>query len=122
MKKADFRLILVVGVFCAAMLIGRRFFQTGGACVVVQVNGEVYGTYSLDTDQTVYINDTNVLVISGGKVFMSEADCPDSLCIRQGAISVSGTMIVCLPNRVVVQVVNGDSDGSTEEGYDAVVG
>ncbi|MCD7763903.1 MAG: NusG domain II-containing protein [Lachnospiraceae bacterium] len=122
MKKADFGLILAVVVFCAALLIGRRFFQTDGALVMVQVDGEIYGTYSLDTDQTVYINDTNVLIISGGKAYMSEADCPEGLCILQGSISAGGTMIVCLPNRVVVQVVDDDSGGSAEEGYDAVIG
>ena len=44
------------------------------------------------------------------------ADCPDKLCVRQGALDRNG-VIVCLPNRVVVRV-------STESGadYDAVVG
>ncbi len=122
MKKADFRLLLIVGVLCAALLVCRSFFQSEGAAVVVQVDGDIYGTYPLNQDQTIYINDTNVLVIADGKACMSEADCPDGLCIRQGSISLSGTMIVCLPNRVVVQVVEEDSEDGTEEGYDAVTG
>ncbi|MCC8050638.1 MAG: NusG domain II-containing protein [Clostridiales bacterium] len=122
MKKADFRLLLIVGVLCAALLVCRSFFQSEGAAVFVQVDGDIYGTYPLNQDQTIFINDTNVLVIADGKACMSEADCPDGLCIRQGSISLSGTMIVCLPNRVVVQVVDEDSEDGTEEGYDAVIG
>ncbi|MCC8137400.1 MAG: NusG domain II-containing protein [Clostridiales bacterium] len=123
MKKADFKLLLAAGVFCAVLLAGRCFFQKEGASVVVQADGELYGTYSLNTDQTIYINDTNVLVIEDGEAYMLEADCPDGLCIQQGSISVSGTMIVCLPNRVVVQVTeDGVSDNGTDGGYDAVTG
>ncbi|MCD7746184.1 MAG: NusG domain II-containing protein [Lachnospiraceae bacterium] len=120
MKKADIRLILIVGVLCAALLIGRRFFQEDGASVVVQVDGEVYGTYSLNKDQTIQINDTNVLVIEDGEAYMSEASCPDGLCISQGRISANGMMIVCLPNRVVVQVI--DEEDEEEDGVDSVAG
>ncbi|MCD8012453.1 MAG: NusG domain II-containing protein [Lachnospiraceae bacterium] len=121
MKKADIRLILIVGVICAVLLIGRQIFTEDGATVVVQVDGEVYGTYSLNKNQTVQINDTNVLVIEDGEAYMSEASCPDGLCISQGRISSSGTLIVCLPNRVVVQVIEEDDDGE-EDGLDSVAG
>lgn len=118
MKKADVRLILIVGVVCAALLIWRTLFLEEGVSVVVQVNGETYGTYSLNKNQTVSINDTNVLVIADGEAWMSEANCPDGLCVSQGHISTNGSMIVCLPNRVVVQVV--DADAEDDGGVDAI--
>jgi len=120
MKKADIKLILIVGAVCAALLLLRYFRMDTGASVVVEVNGETYGTYSLSKDQTIQINDTNVLVIEDGEAYMSEASCPDGLCISQGHISANGTMIVCLPNRVVVQVLDDDTDA--EDGLDAVTG
>ncbi|MCD7736623.1 MAG: NusG domain II-containing protein [Lachnospiraceae bacterium] len=120
MKKADVRLILFAGIVCVALLIWRSVFQEAGASVLVEVDGETYGTYSLDRDQTVYINDTNVLVIEDGEAYMSEADCPDGLCISQGHISASGTMIVCLPNRVVVRVI--DAETEDEDDVDIVAG
>ncbi|MCC8066825.1 MAG: NusG domain II-containing protein [Clostridiales bacterium] len=121
MKKADIRLLLIVGAACVVLLIWRSLFQEDGASVVVQVDGEVYGTYSLSKDQTIRINDTNVLVISDGEAYMSEANCPDGLCISQGHISAEGTMIVCLPNRVVVQIVDTDDD-KEESGVDSIAG
>ncbi len=111
MKKADVILILVVGVICAALFFWRFSFRDEGASVRIEVNGEEYGTYSLDKDQKIEINDSNVLMIENGAAYMTEANCPDKLCINQGKISSDGEMIVCLPNRVFVQI-EGSEDGS----------
>ncbi|MCD7883566.1 MAG: NusG domain II-containing protein [Lachnospiraceae bacterium] len=118
MKKTDIKLILAVCILCAVFFIWRTLTQNEGKSVVVEVNGTIWGTYSLSKDQTIEINDTNVLVIKDGEAYMAEASCPDGLCISQGHISVAGTMIVCLPNRVVVQVTDDEDD----DGLDAVTG
>ena len=39
-----------------------------------------------------------------GKVRVIEADCPDELDVKQGFIENVGQVIVCLPNRVVVEI------------------
>lgn len=119
MKKADLKLILAICILCAVFFIWRGITQSMGKTVVIEVDGELWGTYSLSRNQTIQINDTNVLVIEDGEAYMTEASCPDGLCISQGHISVSGTMIVCLPNRVVVQVTDTDDN---EDGLDAVTG
>ena len=74
-----------------------------GACVRVTVDGSVYGMT------------TNVLTIRDGRADMTEADCPDKLCVHQKAISKNHEMIVCLPNKVVVEVT-----GSEENGFDSI--
>ena len=72
-------------------------------------------------DQVIAIGDTNVCEIKDGKVKMTEADCPDHLCMKQPAVGSAGGYIVCLPNRVVIQG-EGDSDSQdSESGFDAVV-
>ena len=54
---------------------------------------------------------TNLLVIKDGKADVTEADCPDKLCVHQKAISKTNETIVCLPNKVVVQVIGaGESE------------
>ena len=80
-----------------------------GACVRVTVDGSVYGTYAQDGVTT------NVLTIRDGRADMTEADCPDKLCVHQKAISKNHEMIVCLPNKVVVEVT-----GSEENGFDSI--
>lgn len=46
-----------------------------------------------------------ILVISDGKADMESADCPNQICVHHGAISHTGETIVCLPNRVVIEIV-----------------
>ena len=89
--------------------------------IQITVNGELYGTYSLTEDQVIRIGDTNVCEIKNGQVKMTEADCPDHLCMKQPAVGSAGGYIVCLPNRVVIHG-EGDSDShNSEGGFDAVV-
>ena len=89
--------------------------------IQITVNGELYGTYSLAEDQVIRIGDTNVCEIKNGQVKMTEADCPEHLCMKQPAVGSAGGYIVCLPNRVVIHG-EGDSDSQDSKGgFDAVV-
>ena len=47
---------------------------------------------------------------------MIEADCHDSLCIYQGKISKVGQSLVCLPNKVMVEI-----KGKIEENEDDII-
>ena len=82
-----------------------------GELVVVTVNGEEYARYPLSEDREEIIvseNGKNVLVIKDGYADMTDATCPDGLCVRQHRINESGECLVCLPNKVTVTVVGGD--------------
>lgn len=117
MKKKDY--IVIIGVLLVAVMIWIGFGQlwkSDGSIVEVTVDGEVLGTYRLDQDQTVQIQKTNVLVIENGKADMTDANCPDQLCVHQKAISKSGETIVCLPNKVIVTII-----GAEESAEDVVV-
>lgn len=117
MKKKDY--IVIIGVLLVAVMIWIGFGQlwkSDGSIVEVTVDGEVLGTYRLDQDQTVQIQETNVLVIQNGKADMTDANCPDRLCVHQKAISKSGENIVCLPNKVIVTII-----GTEESAEDVVV-
>jgi len=48
------------------------------------------------------------LEVTGGRVRMLDSACPDKLCVKTGWISSTGESIVCLPNRVVIEIVSGD--------------
>ena len=77
-----------------------------GAYAVVTVDGAVVGEYSLSIDGEFSLNGgTNTLVIKDGKAFVSYASCPDGLCVNQGKISSVGERIVCLPNKLMVEIV-----------------
>ena len=82
-----------------------------GEYAVVTVNGEEYARYPLSEDREETIvteGGENVLVIKDGYADMTDASCPDGLCVRQHKINESGESLVCLPNKVTVTVIGGD--------------
>lgn len=50
----------------------------------------------------------NQITVRDGEIFVSDADCPDKVCVHTGAISGGAVPIVCLPHRLEIRVVNGD--------------
>ena len=124
MKKADKILGLTVLGICLILFLIQIFGQKSGESVIVEVDGEIFGTYALAKDTEILINDTNCIIIEDGTVRMAEAACPDHLCIRQGTISKDGQMIVCLPNRVTVRIAGdaGANGAQNEIVPDAVAG
>ena len=106
-KKKDAVLILTVLLIAGAAFGVHEFAGGDGAdTVTVKVDGKVTGTYPLAKDQKIRINGgTNILTIKNGKADMTDADCPDLLCVHQRAIDKEDETIVCLPNKVVVKVV-----------------
>lgn len=110
-------MIIIIIVAAAAFLLHNVLKDSSAGTAVIKVNGKIEGTYPLNEDQEIKINDgSNILRIRNGKAKMIEADCPDQLCVHQKAVSASGESIICLPNRVIVEVeskVNSELDGMT---------
>ena len=53
-----------------------------------------------------------IMVIENGEVYMESADCPNQICVHHSAISHNGETIVCLPNRVIIEVADSSSDNA----------
>lgn len=112
MKKNDLILAAAVILIACAVLAYQYFGRSGGEqYITITVDGELYGTFSLDKDRTVRINDTNRLVIRDGKAEMEWADCPDQICVDHRPVNLNGESIICLPNKVVVSVVSPEEGG-----------
>ena len=126
MRKKDW-IIIVAALLLAAAVFGIFKISQSGTSnageVVLRVDGEVIGTYSLAEPQTVPIDTKyghNELEIYDGEALMSDADCPDKYCMGQGKISHSGQTIVCLPHKLVVEAVSPKTEDKASE-PDAVV-
>lgn len=79
-----------------------------GEYAEIYLDGELKSRVPLSEDAMIELEHLNVRV-KDGAVFVEDADCPDKICERRGAISRAGETIVCLPNRVVVKVT-GESE------------
>jgi len=110
MKFKDFLLLIGILVIAFAAYLGIYFISYQEAeKITISVDGEIFGIYSLHENQEIKINDTNVLIIKDGKADMIHADCPDQICVNQKEISKTGETIVCLPNKVIVEVKGADA-------------
>ena len=111
---ADIILICILLVLALSVFLVVELTRREGAYVVVSIDGGEVCRYALSEDGEFTLNGgTNTLVISGGKAYISEADCPDGLCVSQGKISRTGQTVVCLPNRVMLRIV-GAEDADVE--------
>ena len=123
MKKND--VILIEGLLLAALAAfgGISWYlaaDTQKAEAVVEVDGQEKGRYPLDQDTSVEIQledgSYNLLEIKDGRADITEASCPDKICVDHRPVSRRGESLVCLPNKVVVEIENGQEaevDGMT---------
>lgn len=113
-KRLDIWLIAGVLVIAIGFWMFLRFTREEGAFVVIEIDGEETARYSLTevrTEEIMTSQGTNRLVIENGFAEVTEADCPDRLCVNQSAIRYQGESIICLPHKVTVRIEGGERSG-----------
>lgn len=127
MKKND--VILGGGILVIALVLFLVMHLTrneAGNQIQITVDGAVYGTYSLEKDQVIEVKENdfyNRIRIQDGAAYMEEANCPDGYCEEQGKISGRTQTIVCLPHKLVVEVLDADgleNDNASEDVPDTI--
>lgn len=117
MDKKKLKYDLILGCICLLLSLSVWLLVTvlkkPGEYAVITVNGEEYGKYPLSVDTEISVETErgkNVVVIKDGYADIIEATCPDGLCEKQRKIDATGESLVCLPNKVTVTVVGGESE------------
>lgn len=109
MKKRDFILIFGIILIAGIVWLISSFSKSGtGEMLKISVDNQEYGVYDLRTDQVIVISDKNSCRIENGRVVMEYADCPDQICVHASAIFQKGQTIICMPNKVVLEIVDGE--------------
>ena len=115
MKKKDLILIGAILAVIIIVFLVVTLTKKEGDYVIVRIDGERVARYSLSVDGEYELNGgTNILCIEGGKAYLTEANCPDRLCVNQGKIDQSGETITCLPNRLTVTVYSADGNSDVD--------
>lgn len=114
MKKQDIILTISLLFIGMALFVGYRlWYHAPGGSVEITIDGTLYQTLSLSEDTTIELptkTGKNILKIQNGAADMTDADCPDQLCVKQKPISHTGETLVCLPHKLVVKVINNTDD------------
>ena len=116
-RKAD--IILAIILIIVGLIVSYTFASDNdaGDTVSVTVNGQSYASYPLSEDREIEVSKNdhiNKITIKDGQVSMAFSDCANQDCVLHHAISKTAETIVCLPNKVIVEIEGGDS------GFDAV--
>ena len=108
---------LLTLIFAVCVMLSLPLILPGETARFAQIysEGELITTVDLSVDRIFTVQSdygTNIITVRDGKIAVTEATCPDHYCMNRGFCD-SGTMIVCLPNRLVIEFVGAESvDGA----------
>ncbi len=116
---------LLIIFILAISLVSMRFIKNkainvGRKYVSIQTNGEEIKKIIFDKKiigKTIPIETEfgyNLIEIGDERIRVIEADCPDQIDVKQGYISKTNEMIVCLPNRLVIEIIGLEEDGEVD--------
>lgn len=120
MKKNDMILIAILLVLAGILYL---FFFGGaeaGGNIRISVDGKIEKELPLDENTTYRVEGVqgyNIVEIKDGYAHMQDGDCPDKLCVEHKRIHLTGETIVCLPHKLVVEIIGGE-----DREFDVVVG
>ena len=113
MTRADRIVIAAVAVVVLALWPLAAAASDGASRVTI--TGPTGETVVAISEDAVYeiegARGTVTVTIEGGAVSVTESSCPDQTCVRTGAVRAAGSVIACVPNRVVVRVGGEGTDG-----------
>lgn len=114
-------MIFIAAISLASMgLIKNKATNVGQQYISIQVNGEEIKKIIFDKKiigKTIPIESEfgyNLIEIGDNRVRVIEADCPDQIDVKQGYISKPHEIIVCLPNRLVIEIIGGEDDDEVD--------
>ena len=109
MKNRTWILIFTV----AAALCAAGFFllprPDGGDTALIYKDGALIESIDLSKvtePYTITLNwegRENVISVGPGYIAITQAGCPDQICVKHGPLAHGAMPIVCLPNRVVIK-------------------
>jgi len=110
MKKLTTADIILIAVFACLVAASFAFVNASsgeGSVVLIQVDGAVVHKTSLRETHSISVHGTHgrlMVEIREGKVAITQAECPNHICVKTGWRSHSGEIIVCVPNNTVVRI------------------
>ena len=95
------------------LLLWPNLQKTNSLTALIYRDGRLLHTIHLDTVTQSYElrvespeGHYNIILVSPGAIAVTEADCPDKLCVHMGTRRSSLLPITCLPNKLVIRLTN----------------
>lgn len=108
--------LIAVVLLSAGVLLWRKLNPKPAQIAKISQNGQLLEEIDLSQVKEPYSfviegenGALNTVQVEPGRICISEASCPDQICVHQGWISDGSEPIVCLPNQVIIQITGGGS-------------
>lgn len=113
LKKADIVLIVLLLILSLLPLI--KFGQPAPACYAeirqddkvierLQLTGHTGITELTTTYEVNGQEKHNHIRVENEQIAVTNADCPDKICVQTGAIAQAGEIIACLPHKLIIEI------------------
>ena len=125
-NRANFVVVVIIALavaasFSIASYSSARVEPSGLTAVVHAAHGETY-RLPLDTDTVVIVETdlgVNEVTVENARIRVTQSDCKNHDCMRQGAIYTPGQRIICLPHEFYIEIVGARAvDDGAEAGAD----
>ena len=117
MKKKEIILLAIVVVILAAVLIVMNIIGGNSASrkLVITVDGAEYRTIALTKQTNMHFtietpDGYNEVVITDGVVDVVSSDCRNQVCVDTKPAENVFDKIVCLPHKVILEIVDGSGN------------
>ena len=114
MKRYKFDLIMILSILGICLIALGIWFSLGkdnGKKAIVYHGDTIVAELDLAKSQRITVDgdiSKLTIVVSYGKVYVSESGCENQICVHSGKKSKENETITCLPNKVYVIVIGGE--------------
>lgn len=109
--------IFILILLCTGLIFWQSTRKATGSVAEIILDGKCIKQIDLNTvdesyEFTVEGSDGayNIVSVEHGRIAITEASCPDKICVHTGYISDSTKPITCLPNHLIIKITGKASD------------
>ena len=120
LKKLD--VVIIVILLLASFIPNIIFHQKNNKNYAsiyaeIKINGDIYETIDLSGNsqysfEIITNNNKNTINVNKNIISISDANCKDHLCVKQGEAFSVGDSIVCLPHKLIIEI-KGDNESNS---------
>lgn len=111
MNKNDIKLIVIILIIVFLFFIFKSNESANYAYIYYESNLILKVDLNINDTYTVKgFNGDVIIEVNNNKIRVNEENSSYNLCSKQGYISKPGESIICLPNKIIIELINEEID------------
>ncbi len=113
MNKNDIILIIILIVITTTLFLTLNINSNPSDYAYVYYENDLIKEIDLNINNTYVVNGYNgevIIEVNNKQIRVNEENSPYNICSNQGYISKSNQQIICLPNKIVIEIGGNELD------------